>query len=426
MSSPILTAPFVREVATEVPTVGADLTPGARRIKVFCKGPDQGINADTGVLVVLHGLAGRHNDISYKRMRRDLSSAHNLLVVGVNYLGTDVYVNDYEHMSGCFKRHAVAIGEHLQDATAPGYDGMVRLILNPSKYWTTPCKAAEIEVEQGLANDFWDYGAIQALDVLSALTWLQGECARLGVAPDWRRLHLTSQSAGCQVAAMLFKFIPNGIASHLQIGGVWLGAKERETLVDMLLNPYGRLGDAHLREVSGKIAEKVLGIAAQRAPVGFTEGPSRSRATREHPDILDEICLRDVDEPEHWPGGKVPGKVSVVHGSRDQFVTPQNLLACLSARFSQAHLDVKLVEQPDIDGTMFVSCDHEVTKNMPSVVEKFGPALWAKSRLEAPLRLAGDVTRRYQSFNGEWVLKLGEAPELWFESTPGWKHPNPT
>jgi predicted esterase len=358
---------FVKEEVAEVPTLGLDLAPGGRRVRCFFKGPDAGINTATGVLITLHGLGGRHNDISYKAMRRAFSSAHNLICVGVNYIGTDAYWRDEAHVLTEAARARMALENDSELATAmlAALESRAagKVEADPERLFVTMNPHSALECAKPLADDFWDYGCLQAMDVLAALGWLRRRLRESGAAIDWRAVHLVSQSAGAPVALMLMKFAPQTFASWLDVAGY-------------SFDDGDDAATGHLHSV------------------GERGAPSSNQKP-----------LRTV--------------IRSLHGE-DDTIMPLDRKESLLRLFVQAGADAALkpVRAADVDGTCFVSAAHEITTNLQAVCARFGPKLWA-SRLPAgaahEAATAKPSENRFWSRNGWWVVRHAETPVLRFE-----------
>lgn len=423
-----MSAIFVREEVAQVASIGLDLSARSRQVKVYCKGPDKGVNADTGVLVVLHGLGGRHGDISYKRLRRDAANGSNLLVIGVDYLGTSSYIRDLEHCTQQVQRHSELLTEHvafLQIAHPDGEKMHWTITLNPERHWVSANAEAAVECEKTFADDFWDYGALQAMDVLNALAWLRKRLDEAGVSADWRRLHLISQSAGAQVAAMLHKFAPGSFASQLDVSGIWLGGQKRETLAVLLSSPFGRVSEFHLRQVTFDLTPTGKMAVWLRAPVGFPQAETRSTGRYGPPKFEDELLFRDVYDQTQWMHATLPLPTRVVslRGVEDFFTSLEEFRPLHQRLFGNGRSEIRLIDRAQVDGKIFVNVLHEICNGLHDVGMAFGPELWASEVLAKPGVLASGGVQKILSVNGVWEVSHGHAPTLEFVAHQQGKRP---
>lgn len=63
------------------------LSPKERKLKVYFDEPENSVNEDTGILLLIAGFGGNANSNIYKKMRREISDRYNLLVVQCDYFG---------------------------------------------------------------------------------------------------------------------------------------------------------------------------------------------------------------------------------------------------------------------------------------------------------------------------------------------------
>ncbi|MCK6439911.1 MAG: alpha/beta hydrolase, partial [Planctomycetes bacterium] len=353
--------PFEQEEVAVLPTVGLDLSPGGREVRCFVKAPSQGINEDTGTLLVLHGLGGRHNDISYKKLRRDFADRFNLVVIGVNYLGTDVQVRDqayiYEKNRAIVQENKAEILALDEQLTKPAV-----VTLDPEHYFYAPNPIGERELAKPLADDFWDYGCLQAMDVLTALHWVHQKLgvhqklAFEGATFNQARTHLIAQSAGSQTAVMCLKFAPKTFSSLIDVGGIYFGQHNSHALHALLTDSTGRIHKDHLQNTATTVSPRLRIIVSQRNPVGHSTTTSRTGAA-----LGDELAIRDVfraDHFRHWQDKRV--QILSLYGCDDHFISSDIREAVQSFwRARGANTQSRIIVEADVDGVVIEDTFHE-------------------------------------------------------------------
>ena len=143
------------------------LKPTERKYKVYFSEPDQGVNNDTGILLLIAGFGGNANSNVYKKMRKVFADKYNLVTIQCNYFGWEfmqgansisLNINRYE-LAKYFNKEEI---EYIFSNNIDFY----RLMEIASKYKIN-IKARE-NLEESLDN-YNEMGLIQGIDNISAV-----------------------------------------------------------------------------------------------------------------------------------------------------------------------------------------------------------------------------------------------------------------
>lgn len=137
--------------------------PGERAITIWVEEPPQGINANTGLMLVLHNWGGVYDSPEYIQWSRTFAERFNVITTSVNYL-----------------------------QSGPGWCDILP----------------------------YDYGYLQALDCLRALHALWQQLHEAGVAFNEHRVYSMGGSGGGNVTQMVMKLAPHTFACGVDICGM--------------------------------------------------------------------------------------------------------------------------------------------------------------------------------------------------------------
>ncbi len=151
-------APEQEFIAQEWPIV-----PGERRVKMHVEEPPAGINANTGLMLVLHNWGGVYDSPEYLQWSRTFATRYNVIAISVNYLQSGQTWN-----------------EHLP----------------------------------------YDHGYLQAIDCLRALYAVWSQLRDRGVAFNEHRVYSMGGSGGGNVTQMVMKLAPHTFACGIDICGM--------------------------------------------------------------------------------------------------------------------------------------------------------------------------------------------------------------
>ncbi|MCA8939771.1 MAG: hypothetical protein KDB07_08190 [Planctomycetes bacterium] len=350
--------PFAKEVVAEVPTLDRWLNHGGRVVRTFVKGPHRGVNADTGVCLLLHGQGGRQNDISWKMLRRSLSEKHNLLVVGVNYFGTELTQRDVNFVNeqGFHAYHGLRTNPNIEAAFQRGET----LAVPAEEFSFYENQRAAVIASMPYPIEFWDWGLIQAVDAINALRWAIGE-AKLNPT----RVSVVSRSAGAQVAFNLLKLLPQSFSAYLDLGGAAYGSSKREWLTKLLDDPFGHVSEADAGGLTLTSQNPKFSINLRKR----WPHPSLGRECGSGARLDDEVAIRDVANAEHFDAATSLSRIVVEQGVEDEHFSPaykEEVLAPYSERGVDA--TVRPITKDDCDGRLRDNAGHTFMKDYNALV----------------------------------------------------------
>jgi len=193
--------------------------PKERKLKVYFSEPVNGVNKDTGLLLLIPGFGGNANSNVYKKMRNLFADKYNLIVLQCDYFGwefmqqpNNISVNlDKESLFKIFNKKEIQyifkdnnfFDRLLETSSKYGYNIICNEILN-----------------EDLTN-FNDMGIMQALDNLSAVISLIEIIKDNGYEFDERKVMIYGHSHGAYLAYLCNAFAPN-LFSVIIDNSAWL------------------------------------------------------------------------------------------------------------------------------------------------------------------------------------------------------------
>ncbi len=375
--------------------------------KAFLQLPVGGLRPD-GILVVLfQGREALQNSFTYKRIRRTLAAAGHA-VLGVNFRGSEVYMDDQRFIAEI--GHSVVQQVLREQADPQAFSHQSDWLIRPPAGFTTN-RLAAAELAREWPDQTFDYGSLQALDVLIAMDAVR---ERLGRVPP---TYAISISSGAQVALTCLRLAPRCFHGLLALAPFYLAAGNRETFRTLITDPFMGDDPIHRRGLRFPCPElKTSFTLMRKVPVPFPAGRTPGLAS-----IDDELDLRDQVRQPGWPADLPAGfRLDAITGSNDLMMplAPQQAL-------HQAFADAKVTCTMDIigedraDGRCFSSTGHKLWDDMVALTDQvMGP--WLRTRAgegasAADPELGTAAIRRLPSANGEWIMRYLPRPHLTFE-----------
>lgn len=135
-----------------------------RELRIDFSLPSDGMNVQTGILLLVPGFGGNIDSKVYKKMREELADSYNLLTVQCSFFG-DQFMQSTEDFSienlEAYTRKYLTKKE--KDLVAGNTDKMIQRL--SAKNFVLPVKAKINETE----NIFNDMGIMQAIDLITTL-----------------------------------------------------------------------------------------------------------------------------------------------------------------------------------------------------------------------------------------------------------------
>lgn len=159
---------MAKEYHVSIPAHPSIYQPGYREIDLFFCEPDQGINSDTGLLLLIPGFGANAQSKVYKKMRLVFADKYNLVTVQCNYFG---YEFMQDSRSAKFNIDRESLGrifteEELKEIYDRNSLNIKKLMEIGSKYNINFVGYEELAETDAYLNDM---GVMQALDNLTAL-----------------------------------------------------------------------------------------------------------------------------------------------------------------------------------------------------------------------------------------------------------------
>lgn len=138
-----------------------------RELEIYFSEPDDGVNEETGILLLIPGFGGNVLSNVYKKMRSEFADKHNLIVIQTNYFGSE-YMQSSSNIN-----LSINLNEFRSILNESDYneiknegnsiDKVVKILSNYS--CVLKCKE---NMKETIAS-FNDMGFMQAMDILTAL-----------------------------------------------------------------------------------------------------------------------------------------------------------------------------------------------------------------------------------------------------------------
>lgn len=193
--------------------------PKERKLKVYFSEPSNGVNKDTGILLLIPGFGGNANSNVYRKMRKCFADQYNLVVLQCDYSGwefmqqpNNITVNlSKEILSKMFNQREI---EYI----FKDKEFFSRLLEIANKYnYNILCHEM---LNEDLTN-FNDMGIMQALDNISAVISLIEIIKDNGYEFDESKIMIYGHSHGAYLAYLCNAFAPN-LFSVIIDNSAWL------------------------------------------------------------------------------------------------------------------------------------------------------------------------------------------------------------
>lgn len=138
-----------------------------RKLKIYFSVPEEGVNGDTGILLLIAGFGGNASSNVYKKMRERFSDEHNLVTVQCDYFGYE-----FMQLAESININKDSLGEIFtqEDMEKVYTNGQldINMFLNLAKYYEENLVVgADLSKEN--VDNFNDMGIMQAIDNITAV-----------------------------------------------------------------------------------------------------------------------------------------------------------------------------------------------------------------------------------------------------------------
>ncbi len=324
-------------------------------IEYFATFPDNGINNDTGLILVIPGWGDRA-DFEYQKdkLRPYLSNKYNCISVGVNYFGAKLHAlagNESKFQILDSNRFATSVynmfGISQQDYIIKG---VLQLDILSRILAARGIKSLGMEFRLALrnrldTNEYQSFGFLPAIDHIQVL----GEVLEK-YKINRKRLIAFGSSYGGYIALLLGKFAPNTFSVIIDNSGFI-----KSSLPDIATVELGR--------ESGKV--NVNGVDYPRVPYSpWTIGDETS------PYYFSDShrCIRNLLLSEHIT--KTPTKYYIFHSMEDAIVpVKDNDAFCAMLKEREVEVSYKVVNANDIDGRLFKNLNHGMNASLRGIFD---------------------------------------------------------
>ncbi|MGE5418060.1 MAG: DUF2920 family protein [Acidobacteriota bacterium] len=196
----------------------------SRGFEVYLKGPSQGNDAATGILIVVHNRGEAAGHTYYQELRKDWADQFNVVVVGVNYLGSKASSKpDYRVVfTKTFMDYlASQVPEDLKDSIIVNGEYSISSVLSAlieQEVLSVPELLPMVNDNQ-TPEEYWDFGFIQAMDIIYSFRVVQELCQQNDIPFNDKRAFLYGYGDGGHIVQMCGRLAPNSFALIIDQAG---------------------------------------------------------------------------------------------------------------------------------------------------------------------------------------------------------------
>lgn len=245
---------MAREHIIEIYAHPSIYKPQERKLRIYFSEPDKGLTYDTGILLLIAGFGGHANSNIYKKMRNSFSDQYNLLTIQCDYFGwefmqnlnsfADIFI-DHEKLKTRFPIKELSLITEISPHS------LELLKLSDQYSLPIPCFSS---FNEDLTN-FNDMGIMQALDNISAITYIYDMIQKQGYQINSKKIIAYGHSHGAYLAYLCNAFAPD-LLSMIIDNSAWIFPvylyKKRQLIVNV---PKPNRG--HLSVDFDYLAEKI-------------------------------------------------------------------------------------------------------------------------------------------------------------------------
>jgi len=386
------------EVVMECPALPHEFSNKPRSIKYYVKGPDNGLNGNTGCMLVIHGQAEHPNMRYYRTIRNEWANKYNVLAIGVEYLGTKLLSNPSALNKVQLEKLLQEVKKHytIEELKAAVIDGKFEFTRLPPK-----ALFDHICIKGDLMDEPLDFGYIQTIDCLTALGALLKYARKNRLSYNPRRIYAYGASMGAHIAQMCGKMAPATLAVIGDMSG-------------FAFIPRAMITGGLVRLSIGKV----------RITVDFGSHYSSS-ASDENYYTDDMLELRNIGQHEHLRIAKQKGpeRVILIFQGIDDKIVPAAGKAWVQYHMllNGVHSKMYLFHKEDIDGDVILNTDHAIG-NRQKIFEKFADKyLKEDSHFMVTTSYPNDFEAKsiinYPTNNGSYLINYNNKyPEIIFKT----------
>ncbi|MGE5403411.1 MAG: DUF2920 family protein [Candidatus Saccharibacteria bacterium] len=195
-----------------------------RKFNMFIKGPRSGIDANTGILLVVHNKGQEAGHEFFQALRREWADRYNVLVVGVDYLGTHSCSNPAWRLQispYSINKLVSMMPEEIRPTDLENVEIDIQALLRSYE------DSGIEKIEEGFlvfndsysGSEYWDFGLIQAMDIIYAYRVALEICRQNDLFINERRSFIYGYGEGGHIAQMCGRLAPNTFSLIADMGG---------------------------------------------------------------------------------------------------------------------------------------------------------------------------------------------------------------
>lgn len=170
-----------------------------RQFKIYFSEPEQQINSETGILLLIAGYGGSANSHVYQKMRRQFADQYNFVTLQCDYLGWQFMQDDH---------HLPITEQILRGSLTPReFRTLEKDFAGHQKLLQGKVFSGQIDLKESIEN-YNEMGLCQAMDHLRALQVLQDILKQNGRAYRQDRIYIYGQSHGAYLAYLCNRLAP--------------------------------------------------------------------------------------------------------------------------------------------------------------------------------------------------------------------------
>lgn len=193
-----------------------------RIIKVYFSLPENGVNEDTGLLLLIAGFGGKATSNVYKRMRDNFADGHNLVTIQCDYFGYEFMQSDEKIFFPHIERNqleSIFKNEEIEKIFKDNVFNFDTFINIGSKYNIN--MQVKADLHQETSNNFNDMGILQGIDNLTALLNVMSILYNNNYKFNSKKIIIYGHSHGSYLAYLCNAFAPN-LFSLIIDNSAWL------------------------------------------------------------------------------------------------------------------------------------------------------------------------------------------------------------
>ncbi|MDR2884576.1 MAG: DUF2920 family protein, partial [Deferribacteraceae bacterium] len=332
-------------------------------IEIYIKEPDSGVNANTGLFLIVFAVGGHAASAYYVKLREEWANRYNVVTLGVNILGTKARIHNETNlelqdgekaipfiMDLVQKRNPEGLSELKKQQPQCTFGDLLQLLsnINLARHIKVLNKNPIPRDEIRDYRDYRDYGYIQTMDCLYGVKYVLDRYKL-----NSKRIFAFGSSLGAYIAHMCAKFAPNTFSLIADNSG-WAAVDEYTVFTERYPVGYN----------IGNMVEVALAVEQyysedRNSPYYFSE---------------DMFKIRALNDDSHLNIFKrhFKGRIVMFHQKNDRLVNYQTRLA-LAEKYLKNGINATLHSfgAEDIDGVIIKSDKHGMNADLKLLFEKY-------------------------------------------------------